>query len=106
MRYTPFLDHMGISLKETVPDNIANILDSALAYISGTIDWGEYEGKRRKPCPEQPLLLTGQPIGQYHCPVCSEMQMASMPHMAPDENYEQLTGQPWPAGYEEKERVA
>ena len=99
MRYTPFLEGHGITLKESVPDNAANIIDAALQAIEGTINWGEHEGKKRKPCHEQPLLLAGMPLGQYHCPVCLEMQIAGIPHLPPDENYEQMTGQPWPAGY-------
>lgn len=102
MRYTPFLDSIGVKFKDDPDvDNLVNIIDSCLEFVSKHIDWGEYQGKKRKPCPEQPLLLSGQPIGMYHCPVCIEMQMAAMPHMAPDENYEQMTGQPWPAGYED-----
>lgn len=31
-------------------------------------------------CPEKPELLTGQPIGQYHCPSCGEMLIAGLPH--------------------------
>lgn len=101
MRYTPFLDGCGITFKDSMPDDLVNIIDSALEVISARTEWGEHQGKKRKPCPEQPILLSGQPIGQYHCPVCLEMQMASHPHLPPDENYEELTGQPWPAGYEE-----
>ena len=68
--------------------------------MSGT-DWGEHQGRRRKPCPEDPEKLKGMPIGQYHCPCCSEMQLGGMPHLAPDEDYERVYGEPWPAGYED-----
>lgn len=101
MRHTPYLDSLGISFKEDVPDHAVNIIDNLLERVNAGIDWGTHEGKKRKPCPEQPILLTGMPIGQYHCPVCMEMQLAAMPHLPPDEDYEQMTGQPWPAGYEE-----
>jgi hypothetical protein len=112
MRYTPFLERHGITLKPDIPDNAANIIDSALGWIEETINWGEYEGRRRKPCPEQPLLLSGMPIGQYHCPFCGMMVMASMPHLSPAKpehqdpdyylgDYEEEYGQPWPPGYEE-----
>jgi hypothetical protein len=101
MRHTPYLDSVGITFKDNVPDHAVNIIDTLLQRVNSTIDWGEHEGRKRKPCPEQPLLLTGMPLGQYHCPVCLEMQIAATPHMSPDEHYEQLTGQPWPAGYED-----
>lgn len=32
-------------------------------------------------CPEDPMALCGQPIGQYHCPDCGCMQIACIPHM-------------------------
>ena len=75
-------------------------------------DWGEYQGRKRKPCPEDPLMLAGQPIGQYHCPYCGMMVLAGIPHLSPSapENqdpsywmgdYEEEYGQPWPLGYEE-----
>lgn len=31
-------------------------------------------------CAEKPEALTGQPIGQYHCPDCGAMVMAGLPH--------------------------
>ncbi len=114
MRYTPFLDQYGITFKDDVPDHAVNIIDSALAIIESQVDWGEYEGRKRKPCPEQPVLLSGQPIGQYHCPFCGMMLLASVPHLAPGSTQEQKDhplyplhdyeveyGQPWPPGYEE-----
>ena len=112
MRYTPFLDAKGIEFSIDVPDNVVNILDSCLSYIEHTIDWGEYEGKKRKPCPEQSVLLAGQPLGQYHCPYCGMMLLAGIPHLTPGApkeqdplyplaDYEVEYGQPWPAGYEE-----
>lgn len=33
------------------------------------------------PCVEHPEMFLGQPIGQYHCPYCGEMQMAGMLHL-------------------------
>lgn len=102
IKHTPYLDSLGYVIKDTAdPVFLINVIDNCLELINRNIDWGEHEGKKRKPCPEQPLLLTGLPIGQYHCPVCLEMQMAAMPHLPPDEDYERMTGQPWPAGYVE-----
>jgi hypothetical protein len=78
-------------------------------------DWGEYQGKKRLPCPEDPLLLRGQPIGQYHCPYCGMMVVAGFPHPSPSppavqnpplyqlDHYEDEYGEPWPFGYEEVE---
>ena len=63
-------------------------------------DWGTYGGRRRKPCPEDPRALLGQPIGMYHCPVCGMMQLAGMEHGEPWSDYEDASGQPWPPGYE------
>lgn len=65
-------------------------------------DWGVccITGARRLPCPEDPRELLGQPIGQYHCPVCGEMQIAGIEHLPPDEDYEDAYGGPWPPGYE------
>lgn len=120
MRYTPFLDKYGITIKGTQTpeqiDHLVNVLDSALAAVEQLLDWGSYEGRERKPCPEQPLLLAGMPIGQYHCPVCGMMVMAAMPHLTPgappageqDEryplhDYETEYGRPWPPGYQEAE---
>lgn len=37
-------------------------------------------------CPEKPERLLGQPIGQYHCPVCGMMVLAGMKHPEPDED--------------------
>ena len=63
--------------------------------------WGTFKGRKRKPCPEDPVLLTGQPIGMYHCPYCGEMQLAGVSHVPPDADYEVVYGMEWPAGYEE-----
>ncbi len=113
MRYTPYLDRIGVSFDaETVPDSVVNILDSALSWVERSVDWGERGGRRRKPCPENPVLLSGAPIGQYHCPACGMMVLASMPHISPAapkdqdpryplDDYEDEYGQPWPPGYEE-----
>jgi hypothetical protein len=87
-------------------ESAREVLEAALRIIDHSIDWGEYKGRKRLPCPEQPLLLLGAPLGQYHCPVCGEMQLAGIPHLAPDEDYEQVIGQPWPAGYEDDESPA
>jgi hypothetical protein len=35
---------------------------------------------QRVRCPEDPIKLCGQPIGQYHCPECGCMQVACSPH--------------------------
>lgn len=105
MRHTPLLDRCKIIVKDTVPDDFVNMLDAALRAVESTINWGAYEGKRRKPCTEQPLLLAGQPIGQYHCPMCGEMQLAGMAHLPPDHDYEAACGRPWPAGYWDDEGV-
>lgn len=114
MRYTPFLDRMGVTFKDDVPDHAVNIIDSALHAVSSMIEWGEWQGKKRKPCEEQPILLAGMPIGMYHCPNCGMMVVAGMPHTSPQEPedqdpmyplgpYEREYGQPWPPGYEEEE---
>ena len=101
-RYTPYLDSVGITFKDEVSDHAVNIIDTLLEFANKGIDWGtDSKGRKRKPCPEQPFLLAGQPLGQYHCPVCVEMQIAGMRHMEPDENYEEMTGHEWPAGYED-----
>lgn len=112
VRYTPFLDKLGITMKDTVPDNAANIIDSALHAVSNLTDWGDYRGRKRKPCPEQPLLLTGMPLGQYHCPSCDMMIVAGVSHLTPGappvdgqhpnfplDDYEDEYGRPWPPGY-------
>ena len=65
-------------------------------------DWGvDVKGRKRRPCPEDPTLLLGQPIGMYHCPVCGAMQVAGIPHLPPDSEYESLFGREWPPGYED-----
>lgn len=33
------------------------------------------------PWPWEPQQLTGQPIGQYHCPYCGSMVIAGIPHL-------------------------
>lgn len=66
--------------------------------------WGEHNGRKRNPCPEQPERLLGQPIGMYHCPYCGAMQMAGMPHLPTEDDYELMTGDDWPAGYEEAQQ--
>jgi hypothetical protein len=79
--------------------------------VSVSADWGEYEGKKRLPCPEDPVELRGAPIGMYHCPYCGMMVMAAMPHLSPSppadhdpryplDHYEDEYGRPWPLGYE------
>lgn len=98
-RHTPLLDRCGIRLVEPVNDSLANVLDAALQAIEAQIPWGEHEGRRRRPCDGQPILLAGLPLGQYHCEVCGEMQVAGMAHLPPDEDYEEVTGRPWPSGY-------
>lgn len=111
-RYTPYLDRIGASFDDDLPDYVLLILDKALALVEQSVDWGEWAGKKRKPCPENPVLLTGRPIGQYHCPICGMMVMAAMPHLSPQAareqhplyplaDYEDEYGRPWPPGYEE-----
>ena len=78
------------------------------------LDWGEYQGKKRLPCPEDPMTLRGQPIGMYHCPYCGVMCVAGLPHPSPSapppfdqdpryplDDYEDEYQRPWPLGYEE-----
>lgn len=36
-------------------------------------------------CPEDPRVLAGAPIGQYHCPACGCMVIAALPHLEHDE---------------------
>lgn len=114
MRYTPFLDSVGVAFKDDVPDHAANVIDNCLSLLSAQVKWGEWQGRRRKPCPEQPMLLTGMPIGMYHCPACGMMVMAAMPHPSPAaplvqddryplDDYEVEYAQEWPPGYEEAE---
>ena len=31
-------------------------------------------------CDEKPEQLSGQPVGQYHCPDCGAMVVAGLPH--------------------------
>lgn len=85
MRHTPLLDRCGITFKVEVPDHAVNVIDAALQAVEGLIDWGEHEGRKRKPCEGQPLLLAGMPLGQYHCEVCGVM------------------GRDWPSGYYDTE---
>lgn len=35
-------------------------------------------------CDYDPRELSGQPIGMFHCPKCSEMVVAGLPHPPPD----------------------
>ncbi len=90
---------MQVQIRPDVPDHCANVIDAALAAVSASIQWGEHDGRKRKPCRGQPLLLAGTPLGQYHCEDCGEMQMAGWPHLFPDDGYEEVMGRPWPAGY-------
>jgi hypothetical protein len=62
-------------------------------------EWGSFGGFERLPCPERPEELLGAPIGQYHCPWCGEMQVAGIPHLAPEPTYEEEYGRLWPPGY-------
>ena len=43
----------------------------------------EAESKNTWPCLGKPEALAGQPIGMYHCEFCGEMQLAGVPHLAP-----------------------
>lgn len=74
------------------------------------VDWGSYNGLRRRPCPEDPMDLFLLPIGQYHCPRCGMMLVAGVPHLTPSkpavqdpryplDDYEDEYGRPWPPGY-------
>lgn len=103
MRFTPYLDSIGVKFKGDVSDGVANVLDSALYWCSATVAWGEHDGRRRKPCPENPVLLAGQPLGQYHCPVCGVMCLAGEPHFPPEDEYELAYGREWPGGYDDAE---
>ena len=77
MRHTPVLDRCGISLVHGISDNVANVIDACLGAVERTIPWGEGpDGRRRRPCRGQPLLLAGMPLGMYHCEDCGEMVMA------------------------------
>ncbi len=106
-RRTKFLDSCGIKLSDQdlfgpeKIDHLISCLDVALEEVSRKIDWGEHpDGRRRKPCIGQPLMLVGAPIGQYHCDGCGEMQVAGMSHLPPDEDYEESIGE-WQDGYHE-----
>jgi hypothetical protein len=37
-----------------------------------------------QPCPEDPVRLSGAPLGQYHCPECGCMVVAGVPHLQHD----------------------
>lgn len=37
------------------------------------------EGK----CPFEPEHMVGEPIGQFHCPVCGQMVLAGLKHFPP-----------------------
>lgn len=120
MRWTPFFDLHGIRVTEpeglseaqqAAFDHLINVIDSSLSAVESMIDWGEWEGRRRRPCGEQPLLLAGKPLGQYHCPRCGMMLLAGWPHLSPTApseqdpqyphyDYELEYDQPWPPGYE------
>ena len=39
--------------------------------------------KNTWPCLGKPEDLKGAPIGMYHCEFCGEMQLAGVPHLAP-----------------------
>lgn len=51
------------------------------------------------------MKLKGLPIGMYHCPSCGDMQLAGVPHVPPDPDYERLYGDEWPPGYEDVQDV-
>jgi hypothetical protein len=103
VRHTPVLDRCGISLVHGISDNVANVIDACLGAVERTIPWGEGpDGRRRRPCRGQPLLLAGMPLGMYHCEDCGEMVMAGEAHVPPDDDYELVMGRPWPAGYRDE----
>jgi hypothetical protein len=59
------------------------------------------------PCPGKPEELKGQPIGQYHCEYCGEMQIAGMEHLPPQ--FPEFWAEPfpkieWPEGSDESQR--
>lgn len=63
------------------PDRLRPISEGNRAYwyvlsVYPSADW---------PCTEHPEFLVGAPIGQYHCPVCGDMQMAGMMHFPKQE---------------------
>lgn len=79
------------------------------------INWGSHEGRKRKPCREDPGALSGKPIGMYHCSACGVMVLAGVLHTSPEappaeeqdpryhlDDYEDEYGRPWPPGYEEE----
>jgi hypothetical protein len=41
---------------------------------------GMTDQEQRVKCPEDPRLLLGAPLGQYHCPDCGCMQIAGCDH--------------------------
>ena len=86
---------------EPEQEQVRLVLENCLKLISHSIDWGEWQGRRRKPCIEEPLILLGLPLGQYHCPVCGDMQIAGMKHLPPEPDYERVMHEEWPAGYED-----
>lgn len=36
---------------------------------------------QKTPCPYDPSVLVGIPMGQFHCPICGEMIIAGVPHL-------------------------
>lgn len=63
-------------------------------------DWGTYNGRRRKPCPEDPrgwLWLAASTTAA--CPCCGLIQMVGREHNRIPDNYE-ADGETWPPGYE------
>lgn len=79
-------------------------------------DWGDYYGRRRKACPEDPVALKGLPIGMYHCPACGMMVLAGIDHTSPNatdeekahplyplDDYEDEYQRAWPPGYYDEE---
>ncbi len=48
---------------------------------------GDYAYSRAR-CKYDPVKLLGQPIGQFHCPECGEMQIAGIPHLPPEDEWD------------------
>lgn len=50
------------------------------------------------PCQGKPEERKGEPIGQYHCEYCGEMQIAGMPHLPPQ--FPEYWAKPFPDIYD------
>lgn len=84
---------MATEIEELQAACNAFILIRSLMGLRGFQEIEDGSGPRNEmgePCvwPYDPILMTGQPLGQYHCGWCGAMVVAGMPH--PDYGSEPL----------------